>query len=139
MIQSETKPKNVEEAIEAGWKTAKEMYETAGVCRATFENFLKAVRNATLQKPNSCCLSSLVVKLGSAHKAYYHTKVEKAFKLFLKRNAMNAGGQRTEGSIVKQDNQQDLFIGCIATKGTPDEIRSLADHLKNVADHIVRD
>ena len=46
---------------------------------------------------------------------------------------MNAGGQRTEGSIIKQDNQKDLFIGCIATKGTPAEIRSLADHLMEMA------
>lgn len=27
----------------------------------------------------------------------------------------------------------DLFIGCVATKGTPDEIRSLAQHLQNFA------
>ena len=26
-----------------------------------------------------------------------------------------------------------MFIGCVATKGTPDEIRSLAQHLQNFA------
>ena len=142
MLDLQSKPTNVEEAVKAGWKTAKEMYEVAGVCRDTFNQFLSAVRKATLQKPNFGCISTptandcienLVVKLGSSHKAYYHPKVEEAFQLWLKKNAMNAGGQRTEGSIIKQDNQKDLFIGCIATKGTPDEIRSLADHLMEMA------
>ena len=138
MLELENKPKNAEEAIKAGWKTAKEMYECAGVCRDTFNEFLSAVKKATSEKPNSGCRSTptanLVIKLGSAHKAYYHPKVEEAFQLWLKKNAMNAGGQRTEGSIIKQDNQQDLFIGCVATKGTPAEKRSLAEHLMEMAD-----
>ena len=70
----ETKPANVEEAIKAGWKTAKEMYECAGVCRDTFNEFILAVRNAVSNKPNSGYridpTANLVVKLGSAHKAY---------------------------------------------------------------------
>ena len=81
----ENKPKNVEEAIKAGWKTAKEIYECSGVCRDTFNVFLSAVRKATSEKSNSGCVSTptanLVVKLGSAHKAYYHPKVEEAFQL----------------------------------------------------------
>ena len=63
----------------------------------------------------------------------YAEPILQQFQLWLKKNAMNAGGQRTEGSVIKQDNQQDLFIGCVATKGTPDEIRSLAQHLQNFA------
>ena len=35
----ENKPKNVEDAIKAGWRTAKEMCECAGVCR--WENLEK--------------------------------------------------------------------------------------------------
>lgn len=118
-------------------KTAKEMYEAAGADRRTWQNFVEAVKKYTLQKPNSSCESTFTTEkciTGAHNTKYYHPKVEKAFQMWLKKNAMNAGGQRTEGSIVKQDNQQDLFIGCIATKGTPSEIRSLADHLKNVAD-----
>ena len=222
MLELENKPKNAEEAIKAGWRTAKEMYECAGVCRDTFNEFLSSVRKAVSNKPNSGCeidvIANLVVKLGSSHKAYYHPKVEEAFQLWLrinainaggqrtegsiikqeihdivdnsgykytkedilsicnighsaferfassllserdfisvgsshkkiytesvlqkfqlwlKKNAMNAGGQRTEGSIIKQDNQQDLFIGCVATKGTPAEKRSLAEHLMEMAD-----
>lgn len=68
------------------------------------------------------------------NKKLYAESILKQFQMWLKKNAMNAGGQRTEGSIIKQDNQQDLFIGCVATKGTPDEIRSLAKFLNGVAE-----
>ena len=221
----ESKPANVEEAINAGWKTAKEMYEAADVGERTWRRFMADVSNAMLKKQDSgfetTVIANLVVKLGSSHKAYYHPKFEKAFQLWLRRNAinaggqrtegsiikqeihdivdndgykyskedicsicnvdektfrrffeevrldssvqsgittlahnkkmyteqvlqkfqlwlkknaMNAGGQRTEGSIIKQDNQKDLFIGCVATKGTPAEKRSLAQHLMEMAD-----
>ena len=134
--KTENKPTNVEEAIAAGWKTAKEIYECSGVCRDTFNVFLSAVRKATSEKPDSSCKTTPTTEKcisGPHNTKYYHPKVEEAFQLWLKKNAMNAGGQRTEGSIIKQDNQKDLFIGCIATKGTPDEIRSLADHLMEMA------
>ena len=74
------------------------------------------------------------ISVGSSHKKLYTEQVLQKFQLWLKKNAMNAGGQRTEGSIIKQDNQQDLFIGCVATKGTPAEKRSLAEHLMVMAD-----
>ena len=76
--KEESKPANVEEAIAAGWKTAEELYTTAGVCRDTFNQFLSDVKNAMSKKPNSRCFTddtaNLVVKLGSSHKAYYHPK-----------------------------------------------------------------
>lgn len=217
----ESKPTNVEEAINAGWRTAKEMYETCETSRQTWENFVADVRKATLQKQNSGCeigfttekcitgphnkkyyhpkfeeafrlwlrrnainaggqrtegsiikqeihdivdnsgykyskedicsicncstrtFESFVPKVlaerdfisvGSSHKKLYTEQVLQQFQLWLKKNAMNAGGQRTEGSIIKQDNQKDLFIGCVATKGTPAEKRSLAQHLMEMAD-----
>ena len=74
------------------------------------------------------------IAVGSNHRKLYNEEALKQFQMWLKKNAMNAGGQRTEGSIIKQDNQQDLFIGCVATKGTPDEIRSLAKFLNGVAE-----
>ena len=136
--KTESKPVNVEEAVAAGWKTAKEMYEAADVGERTWRRFMADVSNAMLKKQDSGCettvIANLVVKLGSSHKAYYHPKVEEAFQLWLKKNAMNAGGQKTEGSIIKQDNQKDLFIGCVATKGSPAEKRSLAQHLMEMAD-----
>ena len=39
MKELQFKPKNVEEAIKAGWKTAEEIYECSGVCRDTFNVF----------------------------------------------------------------------------------------------------
>ena len=231
MKELQFKPKNVEEAIEAGWRTAKEMYECAGVDRRTWDRFVDTIKKHTLQKPNSSCLIDPTTKkciTGAHNTKYYHPKVEEAFQLWLKKNAINAGGQRTEGSIIKQeihnivdnsgykyskedicsicnvdektfrrffeevrldssvqpkviserdfisvgsshkklytetvlqkfqlwlkknainaggqrtegsiikqDNQQDLFIGCIASKGTPAEKRSLAEHLMEMAD-----
>ena len=220
----ESKPANVEEAIAAGWKTAKEMYTTCETSRQTWENFVADIRKATLQKPDSSCETDFATEkciTGPHNTKYYHPKFEKAFQLWLRRNAinaggqrtegsiikqeihdivdnsgykyskedicnicnvdektfrrffeevrldssvqsgittlahnkkmyteqvlqqfqlwlkknaMNAGGQRTEGSIIKQDNQKDLFIGCVATKGTPAEKRSLAQHLMEMAD-----
>lgn len=103
--KTETKPVNVEEAINAGWKIAKKMYEAANVGQRTWRRFMADVSNAMLKKTDSGCattvIANLVVKLGSSHKAYYHPKVEEAFQLWLKRNAMNAGGQRT---TLKQSN-----------------------------------
>ena len=220
MLELENKPKNAEEAIKAGWKTAKEMYECACVDRRTWDRFIDTIKKHIFQKPNSSCAIDCITKkciTGAHNTKYYHPKVEEAFhlwlrrnainaggqrtegsiikqeihdivdnsgykytkedilsicnighsaferfassllserdfisvgsshkklyteqvlqkfQLWLKKNAMNAGGQRTEGSIIKQDNQKDLFIGCIATKGTPAEIRSLADHLMEMA------
>ena len=221
MLEVENKPKNVEEAIKAGWKTAKEMYTTCETSRQTWENFVADIRKTISQKSNSSYAIDGITKnciTGAHNTKYYHPKVEEAFQLWLRRNAinaggqrtegsiikqeihdivdnsgykytkedicsicncsirtfesfvpkvlserdfisvgsnhkkiytesvlqkfqlwlkknaMNAGGQRTEGSIIKQDNQQDLFIGCIATKGTPAEKRSLAEHLMEMAD-----
>lgn len=137
MKQLETKPKNAKEAIEAGWMTAEEMYSAVSSKR-TWDRFVAVVKKATSQKPNSSCDSTGITEkciTGAHNTKYYHPDVEKAFQLWLKKNALLAGGQKTEGSIVKQDNQQDLFIGCIATKGTPEEVRSLAKHLMEVANN----
>ena len=91
--KEENKPKNVEEAIKAGWKTAEEMYTTANSSRRTWDNFIADIRNAISQKSNSGyaidCTANLVVKLGSSHKAYYHPKVEEAFQAWLMKNQAN--------------------------------------------------
>ena len=85
--ETENKPKNVEEAIEAGWKTAEEIYTAANSSRSTWDRFIVDIKNATPKKPNYRCFTdegaNLVVKLGSAHKAYYNPKVEEAFQLWL--------------------------------------------------------
>ena len=83
MFELESKPKNVEEAIKSGWRTAKEIYEDAGMCRDTFNEFLSAVRKATSEKPNfSCRIVPTTEKCitGSHNTKYYHPKVEEAFQ-----------------------------------------------------------
>ena len=110
------------------WYSVKEICEICKTSRQTWSNF----------KNNFNCKTSFTVKKnlkqGDKNVDYYTEPILQQFQLWLKKNAMNAGGQRTEGSVIKQDNQQDLFIGCIATKGTPAEKRSLAEHLMVMAD-----
>ena len=106
MLELESKPKNAEEAIKAGWKTAKKMYECACVDRRTWDRFIADIRNAISQKSNSSYAIDCITKkciTGAHNTKYYHPKVEEAFQLWLRRNAINAGGQRTEGSIIKQE------------------------------------
>lgn len=90
MLELETKPKNVKEAIEAGWKTAKEMYETAGVCRDTFNEFLSVVRKAVSEKSNSSCRIDPTTEkciTGAHNIKYYHPKIVKQRNIwFLKLN-----------------------------------------------------
>ena len=109
------------------WYSKKEICDVCKVDEKTFRRFKKETNlETTVQVKKN-------LKQGDKNVDYYTEPILQKFQLWLKKNAMNAGGQRTEGSVIKQDNQQDLFIGCVATKGTPDEIRSLAQHLQNFA------
>lgn len=79
MFELESKPKNVEEAIKAGWKTAEEIYTTAGVDERTWRRFIADVRNATSKKPNSSCDIDVTTEkciTGAHNTKYYHPKVE---------------------------------------------------------------
>ena len=107
------------------WYSKKEICSICKVDEKTFRRFFEEVSLDTDVQYGITTLAH--------NKKMYAEPILQQFQLWLKKNAMNAGGQRTEGSIIKQDNQQDLFIGCVATKGTPDEIRSLAQHLQNFA------
>ena len=111
---------------EQNWYSKKEICSICNVDEKTFRRFFEEVRLDTT-------VQSGIITLAHNKKMYTEPILQK-FQLWLKKNAMNAGGQRTEGSIIKQDNQQDLFIGCVATKGTPAEKRSLAEHLMVMAD-----
>ena len=131
----ETKPANVEDAIKEGWRTAKEMYECAGVCRDTFNEFLSAVRNAVSNKPNSGCridpTVNLVVKLGSAHKAYYHPKVEEAFQTWLLRNQANQGrASDTIKEATTQAVEKDLVMTEVIKSGNVEAFNQLMNQYK---------
>ena len=131
----ENKPKNVEEAIKAGWKTAKEMYKCAGVCRDTFNEFILAVRNTVSNKPNSGCridpTANLVVKLGSAHKAYYHPKVEEAFQAWLMKNQANQGrASDTIKEATTQAVEKDLVMTEVIKSGNVEAFNQLMNQYK---------
>ena len=118
----------INKAENSNWLSKKEICSICNVDEKTFRRFKKETNletNVQVKKN---------LKQGDKNVDYYTEQVLQKFQMWLKKNAMNAGGQRTEGSIIKQDNQQDLFIGCVATKGTPAEKRSLAEHLMVMAD-----
>ena len=99
MFEVENKPKNVEEAIKSDWRTAKEIYEAAGMCRDTFNEFLIAVRKATSEKPNFSCRNDPTTEnciTGPHNIKYYHPKVEEAFQAWLMKNHML--------DLVKEEN-----------------------------------
>ena len=111
---------------ETSWYTKRDICGICNVGHAVFERFLLILTNED---------QKFIQKRPSRKGGHlYAEPILQKFQLWLKKNAMNAGGQRTEGSVIKQDNQQDLFIGCVATKGTPAEKRSLAEHLMVMAD-----
>lgn len=112
--EEEVKPANVEEAITAGWKTAKEMYEVAGVDRRTWENFMADVRNAISKKPDSSCEIGFTTEkciTGPHNTKYYHPKVEKAFQLYLMKNQANQG---RASDTIKEATMDNLEIGVAA-------------------------
>ena len=133
--KEENKPKNVEDAIKAGWKTAKEMYECAGVCRDTFNEFILEVRNVVSNKPNSGCridpTANLVVKLGSAHKAYYHPKVEESFQAWLMKNQANQGrASDTIKEATTQSVEKDLVMTEVIKSGNVEAFNQLMNQYK---------
>ena len=81
--ETENKPKNVEDAIKAGWKTAEEIYTTSDSSKRSWDRFIADVRNATSNKPNSIYTIDLTTKnriTGAHNTKYYNPKVEEAFQ-----------------------------------------------------------
>ena len=121
---------NLINAENSNWLSKKEI---CGICKCDVRTITNII--GSLNKESSFPIQNHIKKGGYHNlETYYDDYLVKLIQAKLKQNAMNAGGQRTEGSIIKQDNQQDLFIGCVATKGTPAEKRSLAEHLMAMAD-----
>ena len=82
--ETENKPKNVEEAIKAGWRIAEEIYTTANSSKRSWENFVADIRKSISQKPNSSCKITFTTEkciTGAHNTKYYHPKVEEAFQL----------------------------------------------------------
>ena len=110
----ENKPKNVEEAIKAGWKTVEEIYTTSNSSRRTWDNFIADIRNAISQKSNSSYAIDCITKnciTGAHNTKYYHPKVEEAFQAWLMKNQANQG---RSSQVVKQATMENLEIGAAA-------------------------
>ena len=114
MFELESKPKNVEEAIKAGWKTAEEIYTTADSSKRSWDRFIADVRNAISKKPNSsCAIDGTTEKCitGTHNTKYYHPKVEEAFQAWLMKNQANQG---RASATIKEATMENLEIGAAA-------------------------
>lgn len=130
----ESKPTNVEEAVAAGWKTAKEMYEVAGVDRRTWENFMVDVRNAISKKPDSSCVIGFTTEkciTGTHNTKYYHPKVEEAFQAWLMKNQANQGrASATIKEATTQAVEKDLVITEVIKSGNVEAFNQLMNQYK---------
>ncbi len=114
MFELESKPKNVEEAIKAGWKTAEEIYTDADSSKRSWDRFIADVRNAISKKSNfSCAIDGITEKCitGAHNTKYYHPKVEEAFQAWLMKNQANQG---RASQVVKEVTMENLEIGAAA-------------------------
>ena len=131
----ENKPKNVKEAIKAGWRTGEEMYTTADSSKSTWDRFMVDIRNTISKKPNSRCFiddtANLVIKLGSSHKAYYHPKVEEAFQAWLMKNQANQGrASVTIKEATTQAVEKDLVMTEVIKSGNVEAFNQLINQYK---------
>lgn len=132
--ETENKPKNVEEAIKAGWRTAEEIYTTANSSRRTWDNFIADIRNAISQKSNSSYAIDCITKnciTGAHNIKYYHPKVEEAFQAWLMKNQANQG---RSSQVVKQATTQavekDLVIIEVIKSGNVEAFNQLMNQYK---------
>ena len=88
MKELQFKPKNVEEAIEADWRTAKEMYECAGVDRRTWDRFVTEFLIAIDGDQKRDYLEEHASRSGGNK---YTEKTLKAFQAWLMKNQANQG------------------------------------------------
>lgn len=120
--------KEVNNVENKNWISKKDVAKNFGVDTDTLENCIKQIN---LNSGTDSVIQNHIKKGGYHNLAiYYDDELVTMIGMQLKKNAINQGKQ---SEVIKQDNKQDLFIGCIATKGSPEEIESLAEHLKYVA------
>ena len=131
---NESKPKNVEEAIKSGWRTAEEIYTTADSSKRSWDRFIADVRNAISKKPNfSCAIDGTTEKCitGVHNTKYYHPKVEEAFQAWLMKNQANQG---RASQVVKQTTTQavekDLVITEVIKSGNVEAFNQLMNQYK---------
>lgn len=80
--------------------SAKDIWELSNSSSRTWDNFVADFLIATDWDQKRDYLEEHASRSGGNK---YTEKTLKAFQLWLRKNAINAGGQRTEGSIIKQE------------------------------------
>ena len=86
-----------EQNEETSWYTKRDICGICNVDEKTFRRFKKETNlETTVQVKKN-------LKQGDKNVDYYTEPILQKFQLWLRRNAINAGGQRTEGSIIKQE------------------------------------
>ena len=132
--ETENKPKNVEEAIKAGWKTAEKMYTTANSSKRSWDRFITDVRNAMSQKSNSSCAIDGITKnciAGPHNTKYYHPKVEEAFQAWLMKNQANQGrASDTIKEATTQAVEKDLVMTEVIKSGNVEAFNQLMNQYK---------
>ena len=132
--ETENKPKNVEEAIKAGWRIAEEIYTTANSSRRTWDNFIADIRNAVSQKSNSSYAIDCITKnciTGAHNIKYYHPKVEEAFQAWLMKNQANQGrASDTIKEATTQAVEKDLVITEVIKSGNVEAFNQLMNQYK---------
>lgn len=98
------------EKEENNWTSKKELAEICSCDVKTLERIITDLN----------CDSSFAIqnhiKKGGYHnlETYYDDYLVKLIQAKLKQNAINAGGQKTSGSIIKQSNMEDMEVGMAA-------------------------
>ena len=132
--ETENKPKNVEKAIEAGWRTAEEIYTTANSSRRSWDNFIADIRNGASQKSNSSYAIDCITKnciTGAHNIKYYHPKVEEAFQAWLMKNQANQGrASATIKEATTQAVEKDLVITEVIKSGNVEAFNQLMNQYK---------
>ena len=132
--ETENKPKNVEEAIKAGWRIAEEIYTTANSSKRSWDRFIADVRNATSQKSNSSCAIDCITKnciTGAHNTKYYHPKVEEAFQAWLMKNQANQGrASATIKEATTQAVEKDLVMTEVIKSGNVEAFNQLMNQYK---------
>ena len=92
------------------WTSKKELAE---ICNCDTKTLERIIENLTT---DSTVAAQNHMKKSGYHNSqvFYDDDLVKAIQLKMKQNAINAGGQRTENSIIKQSNMEDMEVGLAA-------------------------
>ena len=110
------------------WTSKKVLAKT---CNVTVDT-IGRIASKIIQKDfaNDSTIVRKIVSNGKTRNVYYSDELCKAIQIQLKRNSINAGGQKTKNSIIKADNIGDMAIGFVFTKGTIEQQKDMIAFLQ---------